>query len=66
MNFQAVLVSRRDAASALGVSLRTVEYLIQRGELPIRRVGKRTLIPAAIHRFAKADHPGPVAPQGAQ
>ncbi len=48
-----LLVSKRDAAIALGVSIRTVENLIARKHLPKRKLGRRTLIPfSALERFA--------------
>ena len=50
-----LLESRQDTASALGISLRMVDYLITQGKLPARKVGRRTLIPrAAIERFARS------------
>jgi len=39
-----ILFSKSNAAAALDVSLRTVDNLIQRGVLPVKKVGKRTLI----------------------
>ncbi len=52
-----LLVSKREAASLLGICARTVENLIARKELPCRRIGRRTLIPfAALQQFAKRDH----------
>jgi excisionase family DNA binding protein len=40
-----VAFSVSDAAFLLGLSNRTVERMVQRGELRVRRVGRRTLIP---------------------
>ncbi len=40
-----VALSVSEAAFALGVSVRTVERMIRRNELRIRRLGKRILIP---------------------
>ena len=58
-----ILVSRQDAAKALSVSVRSVDYMIARGELPARKLGKRTLIPrAALERFAR----NPETPKGAE
>lgn len=52
-----ILVSKRDAAQLLSISLRSVEYLIARKELPTRRIGKRVLVPrAALEQFARRDH----------
>ncbi len=57
MNEQ-ILMSKRQAAHLLSLSLRTVDNLIARRELPVRRVGRRVLIPRqAIEQFARRDHP---------
>jgi hypothetical protein len=48
-----LLVSRRDAAIALGISLRSLDYLLARGELPSRQIGRRKMIArTALERFA--------------
>lgn len=39
-----LLVGRHEAAAALGISLRSLDYNIARGELPVRRIGRRVLI----------------------
>jgi excisionase family DNA binding protein len=47
------ILSRQEVAGALRLSLRSVDYLIARGELRVRRVGRRVLIPRAeVERFA--------------
>ena len=52
-----ILMSKRDAAKALSVSLRTVDNLIASKELAVRRVGRRCLIPRrALEDFARRDH----------
>jgi excisionase family DNA binding protein len=52
-----ILISKRDAAKALSISLRTVDNLIASKELAIRRVGRRCLIPRrALEDFARRDH----------
>lgn len=57
-----LLLARREAAKALGICLRMLDYLIERGELPARRVGRRVLIPrAALEKFARRDHGSPAA-----
>ena len=49
-----LLVPRQDAACILSISLRTLDYLIARGELPARRLGRRVLIPRrALEEFAQ-------------
>jgi len=53
-----MLLSKREAARMLSVSLRTVDNLIACRELPARRVGRRVLIPRrALEEFARRDHP---------
>jgi excisionase family DNA binding protein len=55
-----LLISKREAAQALGVSIRTVENFIRRKELTARRIGRRTLIPlASLEAFARHDHSSP-------
>jgi hypothetical protein len=61
-----LLYSRRDAAVALSLSIRSIDYLITTSRLAARRVGGKILIPAsAIRRFAREDHPGSVRSVGA-
>jgi len=56
-NVPKLLVSKRCASEALGVSVRTIENFIARKELPARKLGRRTLIPlAALRQFAARDH----------
>jgi excisionase family DNA binding protein len=58
MNNDQILLNRKEAARLLSVSLRSLDYLIQRRELPARRVGRRVLIPRrALEQFAQRDHP---------
>jgi excisionase family DNA binding protein len=53
-----VLIGKRGAALALGVSVRTAENLITNKQLPARKIGRRTLIPyGAVIEFARHDHP---------
>jgi excisionase family DNA binding protein len=57
---QKLLLSKRDAALALSLSVRTVENLIRRKELTARRVGRRTLVLASsLATFARRDHDSP-------
>lgn len=61
-----ILVSKRDAALTLSLSIRTIENLIARNELVIRRVGSRTLIVASsLEAFARLDHDSPSIPKNA-
>lgn len=58
-----LLYSRRDAAEALSLSVRSVDYLITTGRLNCKKVGGKILIPAgALRRFAREDHPEHVRP----
>lgn len=53
----ALLVSKRDAAQMLAVSVRTIDNLLAARELPSRRVGRRVLIPRrALEQFVRKDH----------
>jgi hypothetical protein len=59
-----LLFSKKEAAHSLSISPRSVEYLISRKELVTRRIGARVLVTAAsVERFARQDHPQPVAKQ---
>lgn len=58
-----LMLSRRQAAESLGISIRSLDYLIQRTELRARRIGRRILIPRTeVERFARGDHPNPIMP----
>lgn len=50
------LLTRTEAAEALAVSLRKLDYLIAAGELPVVRLGGRTIRirPSAIDYFVEA------------
>jgi excisionase family DNA binding protein len=51
-----LLLSKREAAEALGCSVRTIENLIARKQLSSKRLGKRRMIPyAALAQLAKRD-----------
>jgi excisionase family DNA binding protein len=41
---EALLFGKRESAKVLGVSVRMIDYLIQRGELTPRRIGRRVLL----------------------
>jgi excisionase family DNA binding protein len=50
-------LSKGEAAQMLGVSLRTVERLIALKHLPVRRLGRRVLIPRnSLQNLLRADH----------
>jgi excisionase family DNA binding protein len=51
-----LLLSKREAAEALGCSVRTIENMIARKQLASRRLGKRRMIPyTALTQLAKRD-----------
>jgi len=53
-----VLVSRKEAAAILSISIRGVDYMIADGRLSARRIANRVLIPTEeIRKFAQSDHP---------
>jgi excisionase family DNA binding protein len=57
-----LLLSKKEAAFTLGISLRSVEHLIARKELLTRRIGRRVLVPAsACEQFSRRDHTKPLA-----
>jgi hypothetical protein len=59
MNTEGILlVSRRDAARLLGISLRSLDGLVSNGQLEVRRIGRRVMIETRIlNQFARRDHP---------
>lgn len=53
-----LLYSRQESALSLGISKRSVDYLIANKKLKTRRIGGRVLIPfTELKRFAAGDHP---------
>lgn len=53
-----LLCSKREAAEALGCSIRTIENMITRKQLQSRRLGRKRMIPySALVQFAKRDTP---------
>ncbi|MGA8408961.1 MAG: helix-turn-helix domain-containing protein [Candidatus Acidiferrales bacterium] len=53
-----IALSKQEAARMLGISLRTIDRLIALKELPVRRLGRRVLIPrASLESFLRNDHP---------
>lgn len=50
-----LLLGRKEAAAALGICLRMLDYKIAQGEVAVRRVGRRVLIPRMeLEKFASA------------
>ncbi len=55
---EALALSKPEAARMLGVSVRTVDRLIALKQLPVRRLGRRVLIPRnRLQSLLRADHP---------
>jgi excisionase family DNA binding protein len=53
-----VAVSKSEAAQMLGVSVRTIDRLIALRELPVRRLGRRVVIPRnGLQNLLRSDHP---------
>ena len=51
------LYSRKEAAYALGISVRSLDYLIAGKQLDTRRIGKKVLVTrASLAVFASANH----------
>ena len=60
------LISKREAARLLSVSIRTVENYLAGKELVARHVGGRTLVDFnSVKKFASRDHASPVNGDGA-
>jgi hypothetical protein len=58
-----LLVSKKDAALMLSVSVRTVSNLLRVKSLACRRIGRRSLIPVqSLRAFIRHDHPESPAP----
>ncbi len=54
---QPLLVSKKEAATLLGVCLRTVDYLLAGKELACVRIGKRVMIKySSLVAFCRCDH----------
>ncbi len=52
-----LLYSRKDAAYALSISVRSLDYLIANKQLNTRKLGKKVMIShSELSRFARADH----------
>jgi excisionase family DNA binding protein len=54
----ALTLSKFEAARMLGISLRTIDRLIAMKQLPVRRLGRRVLIPRdSLRNLLSADRP---------
>jgi excisionase family DNA binding protein len=55
-----IAVSVREAAAMLSISPRTIQNHIRTGTLPVRKIGRRTVIPMrALEAFLRTDQPSP-------
>ena len=62
-----LLLSRRDAAAYLGISLRSIDYLVTQGQLRTRAIGRRRLVARAeLDAYARSNHPMPIVPSTAR
>lgn len=61
-NLKPLLVSKREAARMLALSVRSVENYINTKQLTARKAGRRTLVTvASLETFARRDHASPLA-----
>lgn len=52
-----LLLSRKEAAWSLGISVRSLDLCVAAKQIPIRKLGKRILIPSdALALYASIDH----------
>ena len=52
-----LLYTKKEAAAALSISVRTLDSMISRKELVSRKIGARRLVPrSALEAFARRDH----------
>lgn len=57
------LFSRREGALSLGISTRSIDYLIAGKKLDTRRIGSKVLITReSLRRFAAGNHPEAIRP----
>jgi excisionase family DNA binding protein len=56
-----LLYDRKEAARQLSISIRSIAYILSRGELSTRRIGNKVLIPhAELVRYARSHHTDPI------
>jgi hypothetical protein len=61
MEVEKFLFARKEAAYSIGVSVRSVDYLIAKGDLATRRIGKKVLVTReSLRLFARGNHPEPI------
>jgi excisionase family DNA binding protein len=57
MQMDGLLYSRKAAAEALSISIRSLDYLLSEKKFRTRRIGRKVLIPRAeLVKFAQSDH----------
>jgi hypothetical protein len=60
-----LLYDRKEAARQLSISIRSLDYLLQRRQFQTRRIGKKVLIPhAELIKYARGDHFGAIQGEG--
>lgn len=58
MEIQKIFYTKLESAYVLGISVRSVEYLLANRLLAFRKIGRKTLIHHnELQRFARQDHP---------
>ena len=57
LRMDTLLLSKHEAARLLGLSIRSLEHLISRKEIPTRRIGRCVLITrSAVESFARVQN----------
>jgi hypothetical protein len=56
-SLEPLLLSRRQAAVMLGISARSLDYLVANKQLAVRRIGRRVMVSMIeLRRFSRGDH----------
>jgi hypothetical protein len=56
-----LLHDRKSAAQMLSISVRSLDYLISRKLIAVRRIGRKVMVShSELSRFARSDHTGPI------
>jgi excisionase family DNA binding protein len=65
--FKRMLYDRKSAAQQLSISVRSLDYMISRQHLPIRRIGSRILIRHEdLKKFSRGNHTENIVPSSAR
>ncbi len=52
-----LLYSRKEVAHLLNLSIRSVDLILSAGQMKVRRIGRRLLVPAdSVAQYANRDH----------